>query len=268
DYRKVYAAYKAATEHVGQPTVILALTIKGYTISHFEGRNATHRMSKLPLADLKQFRDAMRIPVSDKELDRDPYLPPYYQPDAAAPELQYMLERREKLGGYVPERRTDAKPLTLPGDKPYGVVKKGSGKQEVATTMALVRIFKELLRDSELGWRIVPIIPDEARTFGMDSWFHNLKIYNPNGQTYTSVDADLMLAYKESDVGHILHEGINEAGAVASFTAVGTSYATHGIPMIPLYIFYSMFGFQRTGDGFYAAGDQMTRGFALGATAG
>src|SRR5699024_5121164 len=167
-----------------------------------------------------------------------------------------------------PERRTDAAPLTLPDDKPYDVVRKGSGKQQVATTMALVRIFRELLKDPEIGWRIVPIIPDEARTFGMDSWFSTLKIYNPHGQAYTPVDADLMLAYRECEEGHILHEGIIEAGSVASFTAVGTSYATHGIPLIPLYIFYSMFGFQRTGDGFWAASDQMTRGFVLGATAG
>src|SRR4029450_6567613 len=146
--------------------------------------------------------------------------------------------------------------------------KKGSGKQPVATTMAIVRTFKELLRDKEIGPRIVPIIPDEARTFGMDSWFPNLKIYNRNGQLYTSVDAELMLAYKESEIGQILHEGINEAGSTASFTAVGSSYATHGEPMIPIYIFYSMFGFQRTGDGFWAAADQMTRGFVLGATAG
>ncbi len=268
DYRKVYAAYAAAMQHTGQPTVILALTIKGYSITHFEGRNATHQMKKLTLDDLKEFRDKMRIPVSDGELEQDPYLPPYYHPGDAAPEIQYMRDRRSKLGGFVPERRTAATPLTLPGDKAYDVVRKGSGKQEVATTMALVRVFKELLRDKEIGWRIVPIIPDEARTFGMDSWFPSLKIYNPNGQTYTSVDADLMLAYKESESGHILHEGINEAGAVASFTAVGTSYATHGVPMIPVYIFYSMFGFQRTGDGFWAAADQMTRGFVLGATAG
>jgi len=268
DYRKIYAAYKAATEHVGQPTVILALTIKGYTITHFEGRNATHQMKKLTLDDLKQFRDAMRIPVADSELEADPFLPPYYHPGEAAPEIRYAIERRKALGGFVPERRTDAAPLTLPDDKPYDVVRKRSGKQQVATTMALVRIFRELLKDPEIGWRIVPIIPDEARTFGMDSWFSTLKIYNPHGQAYTPVDADLMLAYRESEDGHILHEGINEAGSVASFTAVGTSYATHGIPLIPLYIFYSMFGFQRTGDGFWAAADQMTRGFVLGATAG
>ncbi|CAM2972137.1 pyruvate dehydrogenase (acetyl-transferring), homodimeric type [Skermania piniformis] len=269
DYRKVYAAYAAAVSHKGQPTVILAKTIKGYTLGkHFEGRNATHQMKKLTLQDLKDFRDAQRIPISDAELERDPYLPPYYHPGPDAREIRYMLDRRRALGGFLPERRTAAEPLTLPGDAAYASVRKGSGKQDVATTMAFVRLIKELLRDPEIGKRIVPIIPDEARTFGMDSWFPSLKIYNPNGQLYTSVDAELMLAYKESSVGQILHEGINEAGSTASFTAVGTSYATHGEPMIPLYIFYSMFGFQRTGDSFWAAADQMARGFVLGATAG
>nr|WP_054813345.1 pyruvate dehydrogenase (acetyl-transferring), homodimeric type [Nocardia arizonensis] len=269
DYRKVYAAYAAAMAHKGQPTVILAKTIKGYTLGkHFEGRNATHQMKKLTLQDLKDFRDLQRIPISDAELEKDPYLPPYYHPGADTQEIQYMLDRRKALGGFLPERRTVAKPLQLPGDEAYRSVRKGSGKQNVATTMALVRLMKELLRDKEIGKRIVPIIPDEARTFGMDSWFPSLKIYNRNGQLYTSVDAELMLAYKESTVGQILHEGINEAGSTASFTAAGTSYATHGEPMIPLYIFYSMFGFQRTGDGLWAAADQLARGFVLGATAG
>ncbi|HEY8372314.1 MAG TPA: pyruvate dehydrogenase (acetyl-transferring), homodimeric type [Pseudonocardiaceae bacterium] len=269
DYRKIYAAYKAATEHVGQPTVILAKTIKGYGLGpHFEARNATHQMKKLALEDLKAFRDTLRIPISDEELERDPYLPPYYHPGMDAPEIQYMLERRRQLGGFVPERRSKSRPLVLPGDKVYDVVRKGSGKQEVATTMAFVRLLKDLAKDPEIGPRFVPIIPDEARTFGMDSMFPTQKIYNPQGQLYTSVDAKLMLAYKESQQGQILHEGINEAGSTASFTAAGTSYATHGEPMIPVYIFYSMFGFQRTGDGLWAAADQMARGFVLGATAG
>ncbi len=269
DYRKVYAAYRAATEHKGQPTVILAKTIKGYTLGkHFEGRNATHQMKKLTLHDLKDFRDRERIPVTDAELEENPYLPPYYHPGPEAPEIRYMLDRRRALGGFLPERRTKTKALALPGRDVYKVLKKGSGNQEVATTMATVRTFKELLRDKNIGPRIVPIIPDEARTFGMDSWFPTLKIYNRNGQLYTAVDAELMLAYKESEVGQILHEGINEAGSTASFTAVATSYATHNEPMIPIYIFYSMFGFQRTGDGFWAAADQMARGFVLGATAG
>ena len=269
DYRKVYAAYQAATEYNGQPTVILAKTIKGYGLGpHFAGRNATHQMKKLTLDDMKLFRDTLRIPISDAELERDPYLPPYFHPGPDAPEIQYLLERRRQLGGFVPERRTKSKALVLPGDKVYDVTKRGSGKQEVATTMAFVRLVRDLVKDPEIGARIVPIIPDEARTFGMDSMFPTQKIYNPQGQLYTSVDASLMLAYRESEHGQILHEGINEAGSVASFTAAGTSYSTHGEPMIPIYPFYSMFGFQRTGDGLWAAADQMTRGFLLGATAG
>jgi pyruvate dehydrogenase E1 component len=269
DYRKVYAAYQAAVEHHGQPTVILAKTIKGYSLgSHFAGRNATHQMKKMTLDDLKQFRDSIHIPVSDAELEKDPYLPPYYHPGPDSPEIQYLLDRRRQLGGFVPERRKKSRTLTLPGDKVYDVVRRGSGKQEVATTMAFVRLVRDLAKDPEIGHRIVPIIPDEARTFGMDSMFPTQKIYNPHGQMYTSVDASLMLSYKESEQGQILHEGINEAGSTASFTAVGTSYATHGEPMIPIYIFYSMFGFQRTGDGLWAAADQMARGFILGATAG
>ncbi|GEL25173.1 pyruvate dehydrogenase E1 component [Pseudonocardia sulfidoxydans NBRC 16205] len=269
DYRKVHAAYAAAMEHNGQPTVILAKTIKGYGLgAHFAGRNATHQMKKLSLDDLKQFRDEQRIPISDAELERDPYLPPYYHPGKDAPEIRYMEDRRKALGGPLPSRRTSSKALVLPGDKVYEVARKGSGKQEAATTMAFVRILRELIKTEELGERFVPIIPDEARTFGMDSMFPTQKIYNPHGQQYTSVDASLMLAYKESEQGQILHEGINEAGSVASFTAAGTSYATHDEPMIPVYVFYSMFGFQRTGDSIWAAADQMARGFLVGATAG
>ncbi|MGH3623141.1 MAG: pyruvate dehydrogenase (acetyl-transferring), homodimeric type, partial [Sciscionella sp.] len=269
DYRKVYAAYQVAVEQTRQPTVILAKTIKGYGLGpHFAGRNATHQMKKMTLEDLKLFRDEIHIPISDKALENDPYLPPYYHPGEQAPEIQYLLERRSRLGGFLPERRNKPRQLVLPGDKVYEVIRKGSGKQEVATTMAFVRLVRELAKDSEIGQRLVPIIPDEARTFGMDSMFPTQKIYNPRGQLYTSVDAQLMLAYRESEQGQILHEGINEAGSTASFTAAGTSYATHGEPMIPVYIFYSMFGFQRTGDGLWAAADQMTRGFALGATAG
>ncbi|MGE3285777.1 MAG: pyruvate dehydrogenase (acetyl-transferring), homodimeric type [Pseudonocardia sp.] len=269
DYRKVYAAYAAALEHVGQPTVVLAKTIKGYGLGgHFAGRNATHQMKKLSLADLKEFRDSQRIPISDAELERDPYLPPYFHPGMEAPEIQYMLERRRALGGPVPQRRVRAKPLMLPGDKAYDAIRKGSGRQEVATTMAFVRLLREMVRDKEAGGRFVPIIPDEARTFGIDSMFPKEQIYNPNGQQYTSVDASLLLAYKESEQGQILHEGINEAGSMGSFTAVGTSYATHGEPMIPIYVFYSMFGFQRTGDSMWAAADQLSRGFLVGATAG
>ena len=269
DYRKVFAAYKAAMEHTGQPTVILVKTVKGYGLgSHFEARNATHQMKKLTLEDLKGFRDHLRIPITDEQLEKDPYLPPYYNPGPESKEIQYMLDRRKQLGGFVPTRRTQAQVLKTPGIDAVKVMLKGSGKQEVATTQAVVRIFKELLRDPEVGPRIVPIIPDEARTFGMDSWFPTLKIYNRLGQTYTAVDAQLMLAYKENPQGVILHEGINEAGSTAAFTAVGTSYATHDVPMLPFYIFYSMFGFQRIGDLAWAAGDSRAHGFLIGGTAG
>ena len=269
DYRKVHAAYAAATQHHGQPTVILAKTIKGYGLgSHFAGRNATHQMKKLALDDLKVFRDSQRIPISDRKLEEDPYLPPYYHPGDDAPEIRYLRDRRARLGGPVPSRRVTAKPLVLPGDDAYTVIRKGSGKQEVATTMAFVRLLRELVKDKEIGGRFVPIIPDEARTFGMDSMFPSQKIYNPHGQNYTSVDANLMLAYKESEDGQLLHEGINEGGSMGSFTAAGSAYATQGQPMIPVYVFYSMFGFQRTGDSIWAASDQMARGFLIGATAG
>ncbi len=267
DYRKMYAAYEAATKHSGQPTVILAKTIKGWTLgSHFEGRNSTHQMKKLKKDDLIGFRDRLYLDIPDSALDE--VLPPYYRPGENSDEVAYMHERRRALGGYLPERRTPSVPLVLPGDPVYDVMKRGSGKQKVATTMAFVRMLKDLLKDKEIGWRFVPIIPDEARTFGLDSLFPTLKIYSPHGQRYTAVDRELILSYKEDTKGVILHEGINEAGSTASWTAVGSSYATHGVPMIPIYIFYSMFGFQRTGDGFWAAADQMTRGFVLGATAG
>ncbi|MGC4804284.1 pyruvate dehydrogenase (acetyl-transferring), homodimeric type [Micromonospora sp. DT233] len=269
DYRKLYAAYKAATEHTGQPTVILAKTIKGWTLgSHFEGRNATHQMKKLTLEDLKLFRDRLYLDIPDKALEENPYLPPYYSPGEGSDEIAYLKERRQQLGGYLPSRRTAGKKLAIPGPERFSDVKRGSGKQKVATTMAFVRLLKDIMKDKEFGKRWVPIIPDEARTFGMDSLFPTAKIYSPHGQRYTSVDRELFLSYKESTSGQILHEGINEAGSVASFTAAGTAYATHDEPMIPLYIFYSMFGFQRTGDGFWAAADQMARGFVLGATAG
>jgi pyruvate dehydrogenase E1 component len=269
DYRKLYAAYKAATEHTGQPTVILAKTVKGWTLgSHFEGRNATHQMKKLTLDDLKGFRDRLYLDIPDSKLEENYYLPPYYKPAPDSPETEYLQERRRVLGGFLPSRRTTTIPLGLPGEAAYADVKKGSGKQKIATTMAFVRLLKDLMRDKEFGKRWVPIIPDEARTFGMDSLFPTAKIYSPHGQNYTPVDRELFLSYRESTSGQILHEGINEAGSVASFTAAGTSYATHNEPMIPLYIFYSMFGFQRTADALWAASDQMARGFLLGATAG
>ena len=267
DYRKLYAAYKAATTHNGKPTVILAKTIKGWTLgSHFEGRNATHQMKKMTLEDIIAFRDRLEIPIPDEKLDK--YTPPYYHPGKDSPEYQYLMDRRNELGGSVPRRRKNSRPLPQPPASAFEVTARGSGQQEVATTMAFVRLLKDLVKDESLGARIVPIIPDEARTFGMDSLFPTMKIYSPHGQKYLSVDRELMLSYKESTSGVILHEGINEAGSTASFTAVGTSYSTHDEPMIPIYIFYSMFGFQRTGDAFWAATDQMARGFVMGATAG
>ncbi len=267
DYRKVYAAFKSAREHVGQPTVILAHTIKGWTLgSDFEARNATHQMKKLTKAELKEFRDRLYLDIPDSALEAP--LPPYYHPGEDSDEIQYMRERRAALGGFLPKRVVRAKPLTLPGDSVYAELKKGSGKQNIATTMAFVRLLKDLIKDGNLGARFVPIAPDEYRTFGMDSLFPTSKIYSPHGQTYDAVDRKLLLSYKESEQGQMLHEGISEAGSMASTIAAATSYATHGEHMIPVYIFYSMFGFQRTGDQMWALGDQMGRGFLLGATAG
>ncbi len=272
DYRKVYAAYQAASDArmtSGKPTVILAKTVKGYGLgAHFEARNATHQMKKLTADDLKTFRDVMQIPITDAQIDADPYNVPYYHPGADAPEIVYALDRRRELGGFVPERRNAPKLMPRADPKVFDGVKKGSGKQAAATTMAFVRLLRDLMRDKEFGARVVPIIPDEARTFGMDSFFPSAKIYNPHGQHYTGVDRSLLLAYKESEQGQILHAGINEAGSMAAFTAAGTAYATHGQPMLPVYVFYSMFGFQRTGDSMWAAMDQMARGFIIGATAG
>jgi len=266
DYRKVYAAFKSATEHVGQPTVILAQTIKGWTIEALEGRNATHQMKKLTSDDLKAFRDRLYLPIEDKDLE-DAYNPPYFHPGTDSPEYQYMMERRTQLGGSLPNRRVAPKTLTLPGDDVYKPLSKGNNSP-VATTMALVRLFRDLMKDPEIGHRIVPIAPDEYRTFGMDSMFATAKIYSPFGQQYEAVDRNLLLSYKESQQGQLLHEGISEAGAMGSMIAAGTAYATHGEPMIPFYIFYSMFGFQRTGDSLWAFGDQLGRGFLVGATAG
>jgi pyruvate dehydrogenase E1 component len=269
DYRKLYAAYAAASAHTGQPTVILAHTIKGYGLgSGFAGRNATHQMKKIKGDDLKTLRDTLHIPFTDEQLDADPYLPPYYHPGEDDPAIQYMKDRRRALGGFLPERRSTHVEVTLPDEKVYEQLAKGSGHQEVATTMALVRLFKDLVKDKNFGSRVVPIIPDEARTFGLDAIFPSAKIFNTQGQHYVPVDNELMLSYRESETGQIMHTGINEAGSAAAFQAVGTSYATHGQPLLPFYFYYSMFGFQRTGDQFWAAGDQMTRGFLVGATAG
>jgi pyruvate dehydrogenase E1 component len=266
DYRKVYAAFESARAHVGQPTVILAQTIKGWTLESFEGRMATHQMKKLTKDDLKEFRDRLYLPISDQALEAE--LPPYYHPGENDDEIQYMMERRRQLGGFVPERVNRAKPVKLPGDEVYAELKRGSGKQKVATTMAFVRLLKDLIKTDDLGKRFVPIAPDEFRTFGMDSLFPSQKIYAPHGQQYEPADRNMLLSYREAQQGQLLHEGITESGAMGSFIAAGTSYATHATPMVPVYIFYSMFGFQRTGDQMWAAGDSMARGFLLGATAG
>ncbi len=270
DYRKVYAAFDSATKHVGQPTVILAKTIKGWTIDALEGRNATHQMKKLTQDDLKKFRDRLYLPISDRDLERsyeETGTAPFFHPGENADEIQYMMERRKQLGGSIPRRVVQAKSLALPGDDMYRELKQGA-KNPIATTMAAVRLLRDWVKDPEIGPRIVPIAPDEYRTFGMDSMFPGAKVYNPGGQQYESVDRNMLLSYKESVSGQMLHEGISEAGAMASATAAGSSYSTHGEPMIPFYIFYSMFGFQRTGDSIWAMADQLARGFLIGATAG
>jgi pyruvate dehydrogenase E1 component len=271
DYRKVYAAFDAATKQAGQPTVILAHTIKGWTIDALEGKNATHQMKKLTQDQLKRFRDRLYLPISDRDLERsyeETGGAPFFHPGADSPEIQYMLERRAALGGSLPKRVVRAHPLTLPADSVYAELKSGSGKNKIATTMAVVRLLKEWMKDPEIGKRIVPIAPDEYRTFGMDAMFPTAKVYNPGGQQYEAVDRKLLLSYKESPQGQMLHEGISEAGAMASATAAGSAYSTHGEPMIPFYIFYSMFGFQRTADSIWAMADQLSRGFLIGATAG
>ncbi|MFI9024153.1 pyruvate dehydrogenase (acetyl-transferring), homodimeric type [Streptomyces sp. NPDC053560] len=265
--RKVYAAYQAALEHKGAPTVILAQTVKGWTLGPgFESRNANHQMKKLSGKEFRAMRDLLELPIPDSRLNDE--LVPYVHPGADSPEVAYLKERRAALGGPAPARKVTAKPLPMPADKPFDALKKGSGTQEIATTMAFVRLVKELMRDKETGKRWVPVVPDEARTFGMESLFPSAGIYSPLGQTYDPVDRDQLLYYKEAKNGQILNEGITEAGSLASLTAAATSYATHGEPMIPFYIFYSMFGWQRTADQFWALGDQLGRGFVIGATAG
>ncbi|MFD9293063.1 pyruvate dehydrogenase (acetyl-transferring), homodimeric type [Streptomyces sp. NPDC060030] len=264
---KVYAAYRAATEHRGAPTVVLAQTVKGHTLGpDFESRNANHQMKKLTMGQFRQMRDLLELPIPDSALGGD--LVPFWHPGERSPEVQYLHDRRAALGGPVPVRQVVEKPLAPPPARPFEALEKGFGNQEVATTMALVRLVKDLIRDKETGRRWVPIIPDEARTFGLESLFPTAGIYSPDGQTYDSVDAGQLLHYKESKSGQLIDEGITEAGSMAEFTAAATSYATHGEPMIPFYIFYAMFGFQRTGDQFWALADQMGRGFVIGATAG
>jgi pyruvate dehydrogenase E1 component len=235
-------------------------------LKSFEARNSTHQMKKLTKDDLKEFRDRLHLPISDAALEAD--LPPYFHPGENSDEINYLLERRRALGGFLPSRVVKPRPVKLPGAALFQQMEKGSGKQAVATTMAFVRLFRDLIKDPEIGNRFVPIIPDEARTFGLDSIFPTAKIYSPHGQTYDAVDRSLLLSYKESTSGQILHEGNSEAGAMGSLVAAGTAYATHGEHMIPVYIFYSMFGFQRTGDAAWAFADQLGRGFMIGATAG
>ncbi len=264
DYRKVYAAYRAATEHLGAPTVVLAKTTKGWALGPgVEARNITHQAKKLSEAELRIFRDRLELPIPDAAL----HDAPYYHPGPDSPEIQYMLERRQALGGSVPRRVVRAAPLPAPRPEVDAEFTAGS-EMAVSTTMAFGRLLRNLIRDPQIGSRIVPIVPDEARTFGLDPLFKEVGIYASMGQRYEPVDSDLVLSYREAKDGQVLEEGITEAGAVASLQAAATSYATHGLPLIPFYIFYSMFGFQRTGDQFWALADARGRGFVMGATAG
>ncbi len=265
DYRKLYAAYHAACQQNGAPTVILAQTVKGWTLgSSVEARNITHQAKKLNEQELRVFRDRLELPIPDETLKDAPY----YHPGPDSPEIRYLQERRAALGGPSPRRVVLQKTLTTPGDAVFGEFENGSGGQEVSTTMAFAKLLRNLLRDPVVGPRVVPIIPDEARTFGMDSLFKEVGIYSALGQLYDPVDSNLVFSYREDKSGQILEEGLTEAGSTASMQAAGTAYATHGEPMIPFYIFYSMFGFQRTGDEIWAFGDARGRGFMLGATAG
>ncbi len=267
DYRKLYAAYKAGVEHEGAPSVILAKTIKGWTLGRdFEARNATHQIKKMSVAELKTFRDRLHLELSDGQLEDE--VAPYFHPGYRSPEYEYLMERRRRLDGYLPERVERSKIVVFPGDAVIDQLTAGSGKQAASTTMAFTRLLKQLLADPEYGQRIVPIISDEGRTFGMDPLFNDAKIYSPFGQRYEPVDAGLLLSYRESRDGQILEEGITEAGAMASVTAAGTAYATWGQPMIPFFVFYSMFGFQRVGDLIWSFGDCRGKGFLMGATAG
>ena len=265
DTRKVYAAYKAATEHKGQPTVILAKTVKGYGLGEAgEGRNITHQQKKLNEKELRHFRERFKIPISDEEVVETPF----YRPAEDSPETQYLLERRKKLGGFLPKRNTAEPKLEVPKLDYCKELLKGSGAFQVSTTMAFVRMLGLLLRHEGIGDHIVPIIPDEARTFGMDALFRDIGIYAHKGQLYEPVDSGSLLYYKESKDGQILEEGITEAGSMSSFVAAGTAYATHGAPMIPFYTYYSMFGPQRIGDLVWLCGDIKAKGFLMAATAG
>jgi len=265
DSRKVYAAYQAAVAHQGQPSVILAKTVKGYGLGEAgEGRNVTHQQKKLNEKELREFRARFGVPISDEEIAEAPFFRP--APDSL--ETQYLLSRRRELGGFLPQRIVSAKPLPAPKLAAFGDLLKGSGRLEMSTTMGFVRLLGLLLRDQDIGRLIVPIIPDEARTFGLDALFREVGIYSPKGQLYEPVDMKSLLYYHEAKDGQILEEGITEAGAMASFIAAGNTYATQGRYLVPFYVYYSMFGFQRIGDLIWLAGDSRAKGFLLGATAG
>jgi pyruvate dehydrogenase E1 component len=265
DPHKVYAAYAAATQHKGQPTVILAKTVKGYGMGEAgEGQNITHQQKSMDIESLKKFRDRFDLPLSDQQVESLSY----YKPAEDSPELQYLRERREAMGGSVPARRRKGNELTVPALSAFENMLGATGEREISTTMAFVRILSTLVRDKQIGKYVVPIVPDEARTFGMEGMFRQLGIYSSVGQLYEPMDSDQVMFYKESKDGQILEEGINEAGSFASWLAAATSYSVTGVQMIPFYIYYSMFGFQRVGDFAWAAGDSRARGFLLGATAG
>lgn len=265
DPHKVYAAYHAAVHHEGQPTVILAKTVKGYGMGAAgEAQNPTHQQKKMDLDSLKAFRDRFHIPISDEDLPKLPF----YRPPEDSPEIKYLRSRREALGGYLPSRRRKAEPLTVPPLAAFQSMLEATGERQISTTMAFVRILTTLLRDKTIGKHIVPIVPDEARTFGMEGLFRQVGIYSSSGQLYEPVDHDQVMYYREDKSGQILEEGINEAGAFCSWLAAATSYSVSGVQMIPFYIFYSMFGFQRVGDLAWAAGDSRARGFLIGGTAG
>ena len=262
---KVYNAYKAAVEHRGSPTVILARTIKGYGLGEAgEGKNITHQQKKMNEDELRAFRTRFGIPISDAEVGKTPF----YRPADDSHEIRYLRERRQALGGYVPSRKTDTTPLPVVAPDLFEEFSTGTDGRKASTTMVFVRLLSKLLRDKEVGKLIVPIVPDEARTFGMEALFRQVGIYSRVGQVYEPVDMDTLLYYKEASDGQILEEGINEAGSMSSFIAAGTAYATHGVNTIPFFIYYSMFGFQRIGDLIWAAGDSRARGFLLGGTAG
>jgi pyruvate dehydrogenase E1 component len=265
DPHKVYAAYAEAVKHRGQPTVILAKTVKGYGMGEAgEGQNITHQQKKMGEEALKVFRDRFDIPISDDAIADAPF----YRPDDDSAEVKYLQERRQALGGYLPQRRKAAASLDIPPLDAFEAQLKGTGEREISTTMAMVRILTALTRDKKIGKFVVPIIPDEARTFGMEGLFRQLGIYAPKGQLYEPMDADQLMYYREDQKGQVLQEGINEAGAFSSWIAAGTAYSNHGVSMIPFYIFYSMFGFQRIGDLAWAAADIQARGFLVGGTAG